>query len=381
MTIIVAGTIGRSGVGGQAWTVLQYLLGFRALGHDVYYLEDCGISSWAYDWDKGEWTAELDSPAAYVRDCLKPFGFEKQWCYRTNDGTRGMSEKEIIEVCRRADLLILRAVPFWVWRDEYDLPKCRAFIDVDPGFTQAAMLSGDKGIADGVAKCEKRFTVGQCVGLNKCLIPQALGPWTATVPPVFLDEWPLQSTTSATMPDFTSVIRWQGFRDQTYGGSSYGQRDRSFPKFFSLPSKVDATFRVALLGTNPETLTQHGWEVLPGEVVSKTPQSYREFIQQSRAEFCVPKHGYIAMWTGWVSDRSVCYLASGRPVLMEETGISERLPTGLGLVTFKDFDEAVVLAQEIQLQYKWHAHAAREIAQKVFATKNVLPKLIADAMS
>jgi hypothetical protein len=201
------------------------------------------------------------------------------------------------------------------------------------------------------------------------------------VPPVFLDEWPIQSITGAKMPDFTSVIRWQGFRDQTYDGSLYGQRDRSFPKYFSLPSKVDAIFRVALLGTDPETLTKHGWEVLPGEVVSKTPQSYRQFIQQSRAEFCVPKHGYIAMWTGWVSDRSVCYLASGRPVLMEETGISERLPTGLGLVTFKDFDEAVVLAQEIQLQYKWHSQAARETAQKVFATKNVLPKLIADAMS
>jgi len=382
MTIIIAGTIGRSGVGGQAWTVLQYLLGFRALGHDVYYLEDCGISSWAYDWDKSEWTAEPDSPAAYVHQCLAPFGFGQHWIYRTNDRTLGMEPGEFIKVCERTELLIMRAVPLWVWRPEYDLPKRRVFIDVDPGFTQAAMLSGDKGLAEGVARCEKRFTVGQCVGLNKCLIPQALGPWTATVPPVFLDEWPAQSPrTPANAPDFTSVIRWQGFRDQKFDGAVYGQRDRSFPQYFSMPSKVDATFRVALLGTPPETLTQHGWEVVPGEVISKTAQSYREFIQQSRAEFCVPKHGYVAMWTGWVSDRSVCYLASGRPVLMEETGVSERLPTGLGFLTFKDFDEAVSLASEIQGQYEWHSQAARTTAEQVFSTNNILPKLIADAMT
>lgn len=382
MTILFAGTIGRSGLGGQAWAVLQYLLGLRALGHEVYYLEDCGISSWAYDWEKSEWTAELDSPAAYVQSCLEPFGFGKHWCYRTNDRTLGLPLAELIEVCRRADLLVLRAVPMWVWREEYDLPRRRVFIDVDPGFTQAAMLSGDKGIADGVARCEKRFTVGQCVGLNKCLIPQALGPWMATVPPVYMDEWPPQSkVTPRGTPDFTSVIRWQGFRDQSYDGALYGQRDKSFPKFFALPSQVDAKFRIALLGTQPETLTRHGWEVVPGEVISKTPESYRNFIQHSRAEFCVPKHGYVAMWTGWVSDRSVCYLASGRPVLMEETGVSERLPTGLGFLTFKDFDEAVVLAREIQQQYEWHSQAARETAQKVFSTQNVLPKFLADALS
>jgi len=382
MTIIVAGTIGRSGLGGQAWAVLQYLLGFRALGHEVYYLEDCGISSWAYDWDKSEWTDSPEPPAAYVRDCLEPFGFGKQWVYRTNDRVLGMDEREFLKVCDRAELLLVRAVPLWVWRNEYYLPKRRAFIDVDPGFTQATMLNGDKGWSDGVARCEKRFTVGQCVGLNKCLIPQALGPWTATVPPVYLDEWPEQPPkTPKKTADFTSVIRWQGFRDQKYDGAVYGQRDRSFPKFFSLPSKLDATFRVALLGTEPETLTRHGWEVVPGEVISKTPQTYRHFIQQSRAEFCVPKHGYVAMWSGWVSDRSVCYLASGRPVLMEETGVSERLPTGLGFLTFKDFDEAVVLAAEIQSQYEWHAHAARLTAQKVFSTNNTLPKLLADALS
>src|SRR6476620_10809928 len=98
VTIIVAGTIGRSGLGGQTWAVLQYLLGFRALGHDVYYLEDCGVSSWVYDWDKSEWTTELDYPAAYVRACLEPFGFAGKWIYRTNDGALGVPLKEFIAI-------------------------------------------------------------------------------------------------------------------------------------------------------------------------------------------------------------------------------------------------------------------------------------------
>ena len=107
MTIIFGGTIGRSGLGGQAWAILQYLLGFRALGHDVYYLEDCGDSSWIYIWEKDEWTDELDYPAAYVNACLAPFGFGERWIYRDYDQTRGMTLPQFLEVCGRADLLEL----------------------------------------------------------------------------------------------------------------------------------------------------------------------------------------------------------------------------------------------------------------------------------
>jgi hypothetical protein len=99
MNLIVAGTIGRSGLGGQAWAVLQYLLGFRALGHDVIYLEDCGESSWVYNWDAQEWTTELDYPAEYVRACLEPFGFGERWIYRTNEGSRGLPLPEFVQRC------------------------------------------------------------------------------------------------------------------------------------------------------------------------------------------------------------------------------------------------------------------------------------------
>src|SRR5439155_15289871 len=136
MKIVFAGTIGRSGLGGQAWANLQYLLGLRALGHDVFYLEDCGQSSWVYNWDKDEWTVELEYPAACVRGFLRPFGFEERWIYRTSEASLGYSLERFQELCAAADLLIMRAVPLWVWRKEYDGPRRRIFIDVDPGFTQ-----------------------------------------------------------------------------------------------------------------------------------------------------------------------------------------------------------------------------------------------------
>jgi hypothetical protein len=380
MTIILAGTIGQSGLGGQAWATLQYLLGFRALGHDVYYLEDCGDSSWVYDWEKGEWTTDVAYPAGYVSACLKPFGFDGKWIYRTSEESCGLSLSQFLEVCRRADLFIMRAVPIWVWRKEYDQPKRRAFLDVDPGFTQRNIANGDQGLASGVARCERRFTIGQRIGSVDCLIENVGGPWLPTRPPVFLDEWPV---TGGGARDFTSVIRWQGisvFKEENSEQSQYGQRDKEFPKFINLPNLTSQTFRLALLGTDTSVLTDCGWLIDPGEVISKTPDSYRAFIQNSRAEFSVPKHGYIATRGGWFSDRSVCYLASGKPVLMEDTGVSNCLASGMGLILFQNLNDAVAGVEEINRDYHGHCRAARSLAESYFATGKVLPPLLEAAM-
>jgi hypothetical protein len=377
VTIVFGGTIGRSGLGGQAWASLQYLLGFRALGHEVIYLEDCGESSWVYDWDKSEWTTGLDYPAAYVHACLEPFGYGDEWIYRTNEGSVGMPLERLVEACRRADLIILRAVPLWVWRKEYDWPSRRAFIDVDPGFTQISIANGDKGLTVGIARCERRFTVGHRIGAADCPIPTSGGPWLATLPPVSLPDWPV-TTDDAT--HFTSIMRWQGFREASYHGASYGQRDKEFPKFIDLPKRTLQKFRIALMGTPPETLTQHGWEVSPGEIISQTPVSYREFIQRSRGEFSVPKHGYVEMRSGWFSDRSVCYLASGRPVLIEDTGLSDWLPVSEGLVSFRDLRTALDGVENINADYQRHRRAARLLAEEFFAAEKVLPALLDAAM-
>ena len=376
MKIIFAGTIGHSGLGGQAWAGLQYLLGFRALGHDVYYLEDCGDATW--NWEAGDWDYGPDYPAAYVRDCLQPFGFGDRWFYRVDESTLGMTLEKFLDVCTSADLLLLRATPVWTWRPEYDGPRRRAFIDVDPGFTQIKIANGDKGLADGVARCEARFTIGQRLGSEDCPIPKSGGPWLKTLPPVFLPEWPLAQSEGVC---FSSVIRWQGLRDATYGGASYGQRDQAFPKYLELPRRTSQKFRLALMGTDPENLTRHGWEVSPGEIISKTPALYRQFIQQSRGEFSVPKHGYVAARSGWFSDRSVCYLASGRPVLMEDTGLRDWLPIGNGMIPFTDVESARTGVEQINSDYERHSRAARRLAEEIFSTDRILPAFLEAAMS
>ena len=377
MKIIFAGTIGRSGLGGQAWASLQYLIGLRGLGHEVMYLEDCGESSWVYDWQKEEWTTKLDYPAAYVRDCLAAFDFEGRWIYRTNEGSFGMPLEQFLEVCSGADLLIMRAVPLWVWRNEYDAPRRRAFIDVDPGFTQITLANGDQGLAEGIAHCDRRFTLGQRINSADCPIPPAGGPWLKTLPPVVLSEWPFIAGAAT---HFTSILRWQGFREVHYNGVAYGQRDQEFPRFLELPRMTAQKFRIAQLGIDPAWLQRHGWEVAPGEFVSRTPASYREFIQGSRAEISVPKNGYVKMRGGWFSDRSVCYLASGRPVLIEETGLSDWLPTGAGLITFTDPQEARAGVANINADYEHHRRAARKLAENYFAAEKVLPEFLDAAM-
>ena len=135
------------------------------------------------------------------------------------------------------------------------------------------------------------------------------------------------------------------------------------------------------MGTKTEELTERGWEVAPGEVISRTPVAYREFIQQSRAEFGVPKHGYVATRGGWFSDRSVCYLASGRPVMMESTGVEDFLPVGEGLLTFRDLASAQAAVALINADYERHRHAARALAENYFAPERVLPKFLDAAMN
>jgi hypothetical protein len=376
MIIIVSGVIGRSGLGGQAWAYLQYLIGFRELGHEVYYLEDCGETSSVWNWDTEQWTQELAFPAAYVRDCLEPFGFRDKWIYRTNTESAGMSVQQLQALCAQAGLLLLRAIPLWDWRPEYDLPQRRIFIDVDPGFTQMNIAAGDQGLAHAIQRCERLFTLGQRFGAPDCPVPTGGERWLKTLPPVALSEWPWVETPGDC---FTSVMRWDGFQDASFQGQTYGQKDLEFAKFVQLPRRTSQKFRLALNG--PETLREFGWEVVPGQIATRSPHAYRSFIQHSRAEFGVAKHGYVKLRPGWFSDRSVCYLASGLPLLLQDTGLSDWLPLGEGVVMFRDLPEILAGIETINAGYERHRRAARKLAEEYFSTKKVLPALLDAAMS
>ena len=384
MIIIFSGSIGRFPVGGHAWINIQYLLGLLALGHDVFYLEDCGEESWVYDWENEESTNDLDYPTTYIRDCLEPFGFQGKWIYRAGNQSQGMALDDFLDICSQAELLILRAVPLSLWRTEYDWPIRRIFIDADPGFTQMSLVSGDVKLTNTIAHCEHIFTIAQRIGASDCSIPTGGYEWIKTLSPIFLPEWPLiEKYTSS----FTTILQWKSYgKSHVYNkvihqGCNYGQKDKEFTKFLNMPQYTTQSFCMALTGGHPERISEHGWEVVPGWLATQTPWSYRKFIQESRAEFSAAKQGYVLSRGGWFSDRSACYLASGRPILVQDTGISDYLPTGKGIITFRNLSEALEGIESINADYEQHSLAARQIAAQYFSTERVLPPMLEVAIS
>ena len=378
MRIVLSGSIGRLPVGGHSWMDMQYLAGLSALGHDVHYVEDCGEQSWVYHWTAEQLTTDLDYPGDYVGDCLRSIGLGDRWTYRAGDETRGRTAAELAEVCAEADLLIVHGVPLEAWRPEYARIPRKAFVDVDPGFIQIALAGGDPRLTETADRCDRLFTIGGRIGAPGCPVPTGGREWLHTEPPVALQHWPV---TAPGGTHFTCVMQWRGFREVEWAGVRYGLKDREFPRFLTLPGRTGQPFRLALTGAPPEPLEEHGWEVVPGWEVSATPWSYQGFVQGSRAEFGVAKHGYVAMRGGWVSDRTLCYLASGRPALVQETGLSERLPTGKGLVTFTDPSSALAGVEEINADHAGHCAAARALAEEYFAADRVLPLFLERAVA
>lgn len=379
MIIILAGSMGRFPIGGNAWVNMQYLLGLRNFGHDVFFLEECGEGSWVYNWETEEITTDLDYPTAYVAECLWPIGFGDRWIYRAGDRSVGMSIDDFRSACSYADLLIFLGNPIDVWREEYNWPRRRIYIDLDPGFTHIRLVTGDSSLLQTVERSERLFTIGQRIAASDCMIPTAERQWLKTVTPVSLPHWFPDGNYSTT--HFTSVMQWHSYKEVAYKGVKYGNKDKEFLKFTDLPKLTQQPFHLAITGDPPVDLARYGWKISTGWVASRTPELYRKFVRSSRAEFGVGKHGYVATRCGWFSDRSVCYLASGRPVLVQDTGLSDWLPTGEGLLTFRDVHEALSGIEIINADYERHCRAARILAERYFSVEVVLPPLIEAAMA
>jgi hypothetical protein len=354
------------------------LLSLIELGHEVCYLEDCGEESWVYNWETREFTTDAAYPAAYVKQCLESLGLGDRWFFRAGSTVAGMELEDFKEICASADLLIFRAAPLSLWRDEYSLPKRRIFIDVDPGFTQFSLSRGNPLLAATLRQCDRVFTLAQRIGAHDCLIPTAGYSWIPTLPPVSLKSW--AAVPSLNPEFFTSVLRWRGFRSAKFQGIKYEQKNKTLMEFLRLPQHVSQKFKLAYLGANPRLLIRNGWHIVPGDVATATPEQYRDFIQGSRAEFGIAKHAYVETRGGWFSDRSVCYLASGKPVLLQDTALSGQLAAGEGIVPFRDLQEAIAGVESINSRYDFHASAARRLAEELFDGRKIVQRLLEDAM-
>jgi hypothetical protein len=368
MNIILAGIIGRYPYGGVAWCSLMYLLGLRQLGHRVWYLEDTGECN--YDPAANTIATEPGYALDFISGCLAPFGLGERWCYVDYRGNyRGHSRDDWRRVCAGADLFLDLSGGCWFWREEYAAIPHSAFIDSDPAFTQLALAKGVPWYVEFFSRFHRLFTFGRNIGTPACPVPTGPFAWEHTWQPVCADEW--RPTGEPPRPCFTTVMTWKTKSFEDIGGN----KDREFRKVLDLPSRTDVPVELAVAGPQG-LLRRHGWSCRDAFEVSHDLASYRDYVRTSRGEFSVAKHTYVRTNSGWFSDRTECYLASGRPAVVQDTGFSAHLPTGEGLFAYRTADEAVAGLEAVVRDYPRHARAAREVALAHFAAEVVLPPLL-----
>jgi len=375
LAIVVSGMIGGDPYqGGATWAVLQYILGLRQLGHDVCFIEPVA----AYKLQPRGTDLSGSTNAAYFRSVVRQFDLDQHAALLLT-GTKqtvGVPYDDLRRIAAEADCLInisgMLADPALT----QPIPV-RVYLDLDPGFNQ--LWHAAEGLDVGMDGHTHFATIGLALGEAACDIPTCGRRWITTRQPVVLSEWPRAER--LTHDAFTTVANWRGYGSINYKNVFYGQKAHAWRGFMSLPHKSSAPI-VAALAIHPDEerdlalLAANGWTLVDPTQVTDTPDRYRTFVQGSKGEIGVAKSGYAASRCGWFSDRSVCYLASGRPVVAQETGFSRFLPTGDGLFAFETTDEACAAIEAVISDYDRHARHARAMAEEYFDASYVLPRLL-----
>jgi hypothetical protein len=362
--IAIGGAVAQKpGAAGHAWQFLQYLLGFRRLGYDVLLLDRIA--------------GPPQRGVAWVERVLGEAGLADAWSLDLGGGVHaGVGRRAALEFLAGADLL-LNVMGFIEDEELLAAAPRRVFLDTDPGFPQ---MWRALGLADVMAGHDAHVTIGERIGAPDCAVPECGVDWITTPQPVVLDAWPAQP--AGTVTRFTSVASWRGaYGPVEYAGRTYGLRVHEMRRFVELPRLTGGAFELALDihpsdAADIERLEAGGWRLLAPGAVASTPGDYRRFVQQSDAEFTVAKGIYVGTRSGWLSERSICYLASGRPVLAQDTMFSECNPTGEGLLGFSTLDEALAGVESIRTDPRRHSSAARELARERFCSDRVLSRLL-----
>jgi len=373
---MIAGAIAHHPLGGagNTWAFLQYVLGFRRLGFETYYVEhvtggDCFDDAWG--------TAGFadSANARYFRSVMQRFDLLDHAALLEWDGPGylGLSRAEIERLAPDIDLFVNLSGRFHLG-SVLGAARRRLYVDLDPGFTQ--IWQERYGVDMNVRGHDAYVTVGLNLGQPDCPMPTCGIKWKTTLPPVVCAEW---ATTDPAGTAYSTVADWRGYSPVEWDGVWYGQKADEFVRLIDLPQRVPVPLEICL-AIHPDEpdlgrLRRHGWHLVSPLHHAATPDSYREYIRGSRGEFTVVKHGYAAGRTGWFSDRSACYLAAGRPVVIEDTGIGPYVPTGAGLLTFRDLDGAVAALGQVERDYARHAAAAAAFAREYLDSDQVLARL------
>ena len=377
-TIVFAGSLAQKPhQGGHTWVFLQYLLGFRRLGWEVLFLDRLEPEM-CVDASGAPCPLEVSTNLRYLRDVMQAFALEDAFSVACEKGKRfiGLSREQVLRQVRRA-ATVINVMGFFDEPEVLATAQQRVFFDIDPGFGQMWYALG---LHDPYRGYDHYVTIGENVGQPGCVVPDCGLAWVTTRQPVVLEHWP--SVAPARGGRFTSIGAWRGpYAPIEYRGMTYGLRVHEFRKFATLPMLIREQFEVALdihaAETSDLTLqSTHGWRLVDPRQIARDPETYRAYIGTSKAEFMVAKNMYVQSKSGWFSDRSICYLASGKPVLAQDTGLAGLYPLGNGLLAFSTLDEAVAGVKEIDGSYERHCRAAREIAHEYFDSDKVLIRLL-----
>jgi hypothetical protein len=378
-TIIVSAPIANKPFnGGNAWAQLSYVLGFRRLGFDVYFVEKLHPASCIYN-DGNPASTDASINRTYFRSVLEQFGLAEKMALITADQRtlEGIAFDELLDIAESAELLINIGGHLDV-ESVTKRVRTRAYIDLDPGFTQ--FWHADPNTDFGIAEHDYYFTIGENIGSDNCYIPSDGIRWRKTRQPAVLDEWP--GCDDGQADRFTTIATWRGpYGPTTYGAQTFGSKVYEFRNYASIPTKTDATFEIALKihpddYRDREMLSQNSWRLVDPIKVVPDPFSFRTYIRNSGAEFSVAQQMYVRTNCGWFSDRSVRYLSSGKPVVVQDTGFTRNYPAGAGVIAFATPEQAVAGVRSIMEHYSEHAAAARGIAEEYFDSNRVLSELL-----
>ncbi len=383
--VIVCGILFNVPVAGVAYQVLHYLLGLERLGFDAYYVED--TDWWSLDPRSGEFSADPAKSFETAVPFLERHGFAERWAYRRAHaveeprGCWGMPEAQLLRLYRDADALLNVTGCQTIWEELGACPH-RILVESDPG---AAQIDVALGIASTIRHLDahtSHFTFGETLlGPGFPVRTDRYG-WLPTRQPVALELW--RAAAPPTSRRFTTVTSWHDDNKdrQLDGEILYWTKDREFLRVLDIAARRPGRLELAVTpDVEPDRalLEEGGWALTDGLGLSSDAERYRDYITGSWGEFTVARDQYVRLRTGWFSDRSACYLAAGRPVITQETGFSEVLPTGEGLFAWTSMDDVLAAVDAVDAAPARHRQAAVELAHEYFAADRVIADLLSRA--
>ena len=375
--VVVLHFVGQMPLAGIAWQAAHYLVGLERLGYEAWYVEDHGANP--YDPRRNSVVMDCDYNVGYLRRVMERFGLGDRWAYwdAINDVYHGLSREAVPALYRSADALV-NVCGVVRLREEHMRCPVRVMIDTDPVYEQIKYAQADAEARAYLDAHTHFFTYGENVGGAGWIVPLCGVPWQTTRPPVVLDLWPPGEGEGGC---FSTIATWEN-KGKTidFGGETYvWSKHVNFLRFLDLPRRSRDAFKMAMLPPTPEVeaaVKGAGWQIVDPRPISADMTSYGDFIRGSRGEFTVAKDIYVRPASGWFSDRSVCYLASGRPVVTMGTGWSRFYPSGEGLFEYGDAEGALAAIAAIAADYPRHARAARALAGEYFSADRVLSALL-----